>query len=212
MALQINSDIEENIELQLGDIIQITSASNELNNKIFLIDYIDTSQILLINDVDLSKIILTLDENGAINNYDIGAIVILDRPDISGYAFQHDLLVNSFIEIVFLNNIKIVGTIVDLNIDDDLIAIETNLPNKNIIYLNFNFKGIPQNLGIETIKKIVNIDDHSKEIAPIISPIVDPFVVPFVEPIFAEELEMPEPEMPEEPQFEETEIIYNIYK
>ena len=45
------------IELQLGDIIQITNPSNEIiNEQIFLIDYIDKSKTYLINTDSLEKI------------------------------------------------------------------------------------------------------------------------------------------------------------
>ena len=207
MSLQIKNPDEENIELQLGDIIRITGPSDELNDKIFIIDYIDTNEMLLINDENLTKITLTFDENGAVNNYEITAIVVLDRADIAGYALQHDLLVDSFIEIEFINNIKIFGTIIDLNVDEDSIAIETNLPNKNIIYLNFNFRGIPHNMGIETIKKINALP------VPIMVPIVEQIVEPIVKPIFkpimppiAESVESPNEEMIFEE--EEPNIIY----
>ena len=48
-------DIE--LELQLGDIIQITNPVNEnLNNQTFIIDYINKSKAFLINTDTLNRI------------------------------------------------------------------------------------------------------------------------------------------------------------
>ena len=67
-----------NIYLQLGDIIQIEAPTNpELNEKIFLIDYIDSRKIKLISDQSLDNIVLNISEDGNLTDESITSISIL---------------------------------------------------------------------------------------------------------------------------------------
>jgi len=155
-------------ELQLGDIISIIDHTDtKLNNNIFLIDYIDNSGIKLINVEDLSIIELNLNNDRTIYNSTITNIIILSRNDNPGYAKQHNLVPNTWINIYFRGELPGVITGEITNIEEDMIEIKT-YPNNDIIYLNFDYKGIPKNIPIELIEireKLVKpniIEDEEK--------------------------------------------------
>ena len=97
---QINNDIK--LELQLGDIIQITNPVNEnLNNQKFIIDYIDNSKAYLINTDTIEKIKVKISQDGTFGDGNITKIAILSRSDTPSYARQNDLLPGKWIHIVF---------------------------------------------------------------------------------------------------------------
>ena len=76
-----------NIYLQLGDIIQIDAPSNsELNQRRFLIEYIDNKKIKITSEDD-DTYVLNIDD-GNLSDESIQAISILSRPESSGYAKQ----------------------------------------------------------------------------------------------------------------------------
>jgi hypothetical protein len=147
-----NNYTSKSFGLQLGDIILITDNSNEqLNGNTFFIDYIDNSKIKLINVEDLSVYELNLNENKTIDNSTISTISLLSRNDEPGYAKQHDLLPNTWVNIYFGGDIPTVITGEITNLEGDMIEIKT-YPSNDIIYLNFDYKGIPLNLPIELIE------------------------------------------------------------
>jgi len=68
-------DIE--LELQLGDVIKITNPVNEnLNDQIFLIDYIDKTKAYLINTDTLNTIKVKISEDGVLGDGNISKIEI----------------------------------------------------------------------------------------------------------------------------------------
>jgi hypothetical protein len=166
----MSSDEKENdqssigIELQLGDIIQIVikesdfesesqATKNEyekLNNKIFMIDYIDSKKMTIINDETLDTVILSIDD-GIIANGIIQNIIIKDRNKYPGYARQNDLLPGQWINIYFGGDVPAIITGEITNLEEDMIEVKT-YPENSIIYINFDYKGIPENLPIETIE------------------------------------------------------------
>lgn len=138
------------LQLELGDIIEITAPTNDtLHNHIFLIDYIDSNRIRLIDDLDLSTHILTV-ENNNLTDKSIIQIAILNKADEKGYARQHDLLPNTWIELKLGGEFPttLTGQITDL--EEDMIEIKT-YPDEETIYLDFAYKGIPLDIPIETI-------------------------------------------------------------
>jgi hypothetical protein len=57
------------IELELGDVIKIRTSKNEkLNNNSFIIDYIDSSKILLTNIESFYNVKLKINANGYIGD------------------------------------------------------------------------------------------------------------------------------------------------
>ena len=152
---KINSgDVEKNettIELQLGDVIKILSGKNEmLNEQSFIIDYIDKSKMYLINVDTLDRIKQKISSDGTIGDGSITQISILSRSDTSSYAKQHDLLPGKWINIYFGGTypIIIIGEITNLEQD----MIEVRSIDGDVLYINFDFKGLPEDLPIENIE------------------------------------------------------------
>ena len=152
---KINSgDVEKNettIELQLGDVIKILSGKNEmLNEQSFIIDYIDKSKMYLINVDTLDRIKQKISSDGTIGDGSITQISILSRSDTSSYAKQHDLLPGKWINIYFGGTypIIIIGEIT--NLEQDMIEIRSI--DGDVLYINFDFKGLPEDLPIENIE------------------------------------------------------------
>lgn len=148
------------IELQLGDIIQIFIKDTEsetnkneyekLNNQTFIIDYIDSKKIHLINDTTLDTVILSIND-GIIGNGIIQNIIIKDRNQFPGYAKQNDLIPGKWINIYFGGDVPAIITGEITNLEEDMIEIKT-YPENSVIYINFDYKGIPDYLPIETIE------------------------------------------------------------
>jgi hypothetical protein len=139
------------IELQLGDIIQITNPSNEIiNEQIFLIDYIDKSKTYLINTDSLEKIKLKISEDGVMGDGNIKRIALLSRSDTPGYAKQHQLMPDKWINIYFGGDFPIIITGEITNLEEDMIEVKTI--DGDTIYINFDYKGIPEDLPIEMIE------------------------------------------------------------
>ena len=140
------------IDLQLGDVIKITDPENEiLNNNTFIIDYIDSSVIRLIDTDSLVTTLLKIHEDKTIGNGTITAIHLLSRSENPGYARQNNLLPNTWVNIYFGGEIPTIITGEITNLEEDMIEIKL-FPEENIIYINFDYKGIPLDIPIETIE------------------------------------------------------------
>ena len=138
------------LELQLGDIIQISDKLNEmLNDKTFIIDYIDKSKMYLINTENLDRIRQSISSDGIIGDGNITRISILSRSDTPSYARQNGLLPGKWINIYFGGDIPIIITGEITNLENDMIEIKTI--DGDIIYLNFDYKGLPEDLPIDMI-------------------------------------------------------------
>ena len=145
------SSEEENIsiKLQLGDILQIDSPTNEdLNNKIFFIKFINLNKIVLVNNE--KTITLEINESGKLVEESIDNILLLNRHYSPSFVIQNNLDINKYISIYFGGELpKIVNGIVT-NIENDMIEL-TTVPDKDIIYIDFAYQGIPEELNIEKI-------------------------------------------------------------
>ena len=81
-----------NVGLRLGDIIEINSPSNKsLDKHIFVITYIDETQISIIDTTTLESKELFI-TNGRLNDESIVDISLLNRDEKAGYARQNNLL------------------------------------------------------------------------------------------------------------------------
>ena len=143
--------------LILGDIIELISPKNsDLNNEIFLIEFIDDTKMKLRNE----KMELTLYiENKQIVNKDILLIKIISRAESPSYAIQHDLTINQWISVQLENGTNFIGEITDLQEDQ----IEIKIPGEeNPIYIDFEYQGIPEDLKIESIE-IISAPEEKKE-------------------------------------------------
>lgn len=136
--------------LELGSIIQIEAPKNSnLHNNIYYIDYIDNDKIKLVGPKTTITLTLT---NGSLDDESIENVVILSKPEKKGYANIEELLPSSWIEIHIGGNIPaiLLGEITDL-IED---SIEIKLyPSNDVIYIDFGYQGIPEDLNILKIVK-----------------------------------------------------------
>ena len=136
--------------LELGSIIQIVSPKNSnLHNYIYYIDYIDNDKIKLVGPKKTETLTLT---KGSLDDESIENVVILTKPEKKGYARIEELLPSTWVEIHIGGNIPIIllGEITDL-VED---SIEIKLyPSKDVIYIDFGYQGIPEDLNIVKIVK-----------------------------------------------------------
>ena len=138
-----------NISLQLGDIIQLDAPTNSsLHDKIYFIKFINNEKIVLI---DAAKIItLTLAQNGKLEEESISNIILLSRHKSPSFVVQNNLEVKKYISIYFGEPIPKVLNGLITNIENDMIEV-TTLPEKDILYIDFAYSGIPEYLNIEKI-------------------------------------------------------------
>jgi hypothetical protein len=145
------SDQSSEMFLQLGDIIQIEAPNNEdLNNKIFYIQYIDTTKIVMIDDNSMENTILNINEDGNLTDESIQLISLLNRNDNPGYAKQNDLIPMTWVDVHFGGDLPVTLTGQITNLEEDMIEIKT-YPENEFIYIDFAYKGIPEDLPIESI-------------------------------------------------------------
>ena len=139
------------LELQLGDVINITDPLNEvLNEQTFIIDYIDKSKTYLINTDSLDRIRVPISPEGIIGDGTITRIAILSRSDTPSYARQNGLVPGKWINIHFGGDFPVIITGEITNLENDMIEIRSI--DGDVIYLNFDYKGLPENLPIEMIE------------------------------------------------------------
>ena len=155
------------IYLQLGDIIQIDSPTNiEYNQHIFIIHYIDKRKIKIIDEDTLVTHTLNIDNDGNLSDESILSISILNRAETNSYARQNDLLPDTWITVHFGGDLPTTITGQITNLEEDMIEIEilnesmepgvgdeddAQSTNKEIIYIDFGYKGIPEDIPIDKI-------------------------------------------------------------
>lgn len=153
--MKIEEEVIENevtMELELGDVIKIFNPLDDnLNEKTFIIDYIDSSKMRLIDVDSLNTIQLKIDEDGIIGDGSINRISLLSRSEFPGYAKQNNLLPGKWINIYFGGDVPTIITGEITNLEEDMIEIKT-YPDGDIIYINFEYKGLPEDLPIENIE------------------------------------------------------------
>ena len=151
------------IPLMLGDVIKITSPLNEiLNEQTFIIDFINSKRIKLINTSTLEGTTITIQDDNTLGDGSIDNISLIYRNKEKGYARQNKLLPGSWINIYFGGDIPaiIVGQITDL--EEDMIEIKTH-PEGEILYINFEYAGIPDDLPIDLIEIRKSPDSINKD-------------------------------------------------
>ena len=142
--------VDKPINIQLGDIIQIISQPDDkFNENIFLVKYIDNTKITIININTKDESILYISD-GILDDTDITELILLSRSEFSGYAMQNQLTPKTWVNIYFKGDIPFIITGEIISLDEDMIEIKT-YPDNDIIYIDFAYKGIPQDLPIEKI-------------------------------------------------------------
>ena len=91
-----------------------------------------------------------MDETGKLFNESIVGITILNRADAPGYAVQNNLITGTWVDIYFKGDIPLVITGKITNVEEDMIEI-TTFPTKDVLFIDFGYKGIPDELNIEKI-------------------------------------------------------------
>lgn len=156
--------MDNKIILQYGDIIEIDSPTNkELDKKKYFINFINDKKIVIINDEDKKELLFS--EDGNLLEESIDNIFILHRQENNSYVAQNNITVNTYLSIYFGGTFpKIINGIVT-NIEEDMIELSI-IPSKEIIYIDFAYSGIPENLNIDKIiinSKNILKDDEQKD-------------------------------------------------
>jgi len=147
---------DENIDkpgffIELGDIIEIESPNNnDYNDQSFYVLYLDNEKIKLVNISTYQIHFLLLDEDLSIRDESIQQINLLFRNEEKGYARQNNLLPDTWIDIHFGGDIPTIITGQITNLEEDMIEI-TTFPESQVIYIDFEYKGLPEYLSIEQI-------------------------------------------------------------
>ena len=140
------------LSIELGDIIRIIAPTHqEIHDHIFFVDYVSSRKIKLIDTESISDTILKLDAMGNLTDESITSIELLSRAEQKGYARQNNLVVSTWVDIRFGGDIPTIITGMITNLEQDMIEIRT-YPEDEMIYINFGYMGIPENLPIEEIK------------------------------------------------------------
>jgi len=142
------------IYLEYGDIIKIHAPSNiELHQQSFFIKYIDsTSKISLINTSTLYPYTLYYNEEDSskLRDESIEQIEIIWKSPLKGYIAQNGLELHKWIDIHFGGDYPVIFTGEITEIQDDQMEI-TLYPSLDVIYIDFEYKGLPEDKSIEKI-------------------------------------------------------------
>ncbi len=146
---KVLSDKVLNNKLQLGDIIQIIAPTDEnIHEHFYLIAYIDEDKLRL--EEEGNEQILTLTD-GYYDNESIENIIIISRAEEVGYARQNNLLTGVWVDIHFSGDLPLTLTGKITNLEKDKIEI-TTFPEKDVIFIDFGYKGLPEDLPLEKIQ------------------------------------------------------------
>jgi hypothetical protein len=144
------------ISLELGDIIRIEAPTNdEFHEQTFYVIYIDTDipenvSVSIVNIANFDKKEIRIIDGRYLSDESITNIALLARNPESGYARQHGLLPDTWIDIRFGGEFPTVITGQITNLEDDMIEV-TTYPAISVIYIDFGYRGIPPELPIEEI-------------------------------------------------------------
>ena len=140
------------LSIMLGDFIKIIAPTHqEIHEHTFLVDYLSSRKIKLVDIETRGVTILKLDANGNLTDESITSVELLDRAEEKGYARQNNLVISTWVDIRFGGDIPTIITGMITNLEEDMIEIRT-YPEDEMIYINFGYMGIPEELPIEEIK------------------------------------------------------------
>ena len=142
----------EDVSLELGAIIKIISESKSiLHNKYFLIDYLDNDKIIIIDQNKTSRKLSIKD--GTIEDTSITQIIVVDRPEHPGFAKQNEMEIGTWwsIHFAFDGGEIIKGKIVGL--ENDQIELQSPQYPDTPLVIDFQYKGIPEDLNIISIRR-----------------------------------------------------------
>ena len=152
LDIEGNNSIKNNsLSLELGDIIEIIAPANgEINEMTYLITQIGDKNIILMNVTNYKFYQLNIDNNGRLTDESITEVILLHRSEEKGFARQNNLLPKTWIDIHFGGDIPTTITGEITNLDEDKIEI-TTFPDLEVIYIDFAYRGIPEDIPIDEI-------------------------------------------------------------
>ena len=146
-----DDNIEDEMFLEYGDIIYIQATTNqEIHEKTFFIKYIDSKKINLIQTDNIQPHMLYLNEYGEFTDESIQEIHILSKSPEKGFSRQNGLISLKWIDIHFSGDFPTIITGQITNLEDDQIELKIH-PSCDVIYIDFLYRGIPENIPIEKI-------------------------------------------------------------
>ena len=152
-SLEQRESIPSNsVTLEFGDIIELMAPTNpDVDGIVAIITYIDNEKIKLVNVNNYQQYKLKITPDGTFTDESITQINILSRSKEKGYARQNNLLPRTWIDIHFGGDVPAIITGEITNLEGDMIEI-TTFPELSVIYINFGYKGLPENIPIDSIK------------------------------------------------------------
>jgi len=144
--------MDKTFTLELGDIIQITTTSN--NSNLYVIIYIDNTILELI-DLETNQPITFPIISNKIQHSDITKITLMNRNKLKGFALQHNLLPKKRIVIGFKDTGELTGEILELQNDIITVLLDNTY---EVIYINFKFQGLPKLQHLPSISYIIPTD------------------------------------------------------
>ena len=143
---QKNIDIET---IELGDVISISAPTNgAIHKQTYYVYYVDELKLKLLNTSNHQ--LLKLRTDGYVADESIVGIDLLSRSSLAGFARQHKLEPPQWIDVHFGGDMPIVLSGEITNLEEDMIEI-TTYPGMRVIYVDFAYQGIPEDLPIEKI-------------------------------------------------------------
>lgn len=149
---EIDSENKVEFILKLGDIIELYAPKNDiLNEHTFFIEYINDVRLVLIDVASMEQLQLNRAEvTGVFTDKSITEIRLLSRSEQPGYARQNNLLIGTWIEIHIGGDVSTILTGEITSLEEDQIEVRT-VPEMDIIYIDFEYKGIPEDIPIKSI-------------------------------------------------------------
>ena len=146
---------ETELRLELGDIIRVNAPVNkQLHDKVFYISYIDeTKHTTWVNTETMESFTVQMKNGRFDSSASIEKILLLSRSPEKGYAKQNGLVLGTWIDVHFGDDIPAIVTACITNLEEDMIEITTYVPEEegDKLYIDFAYKGIPEEYPIKRI-------------------------------------------------------------
>jgi hypothetical protein len=137
------------LSVEIGDVIMIHAHRNtNVDQQTYYVYYIDDLKLKLLNTSNHQLLQLNID--GYVADESITAIDLLSRSEVPGFARQHKLQPPQWIDVHFNGEVPVIISGEITNLEEDMIEI-TTYPGMRVIYVDFEYKGLPESLPIEKI-------------------------------------------------------------
>jgi hypothetical protein len=137
------------LSVELGDVIMIHAHRNtNIDQQTYYVYYIDDLKLNLLNTSNRQLLQLNID--GYVADESITSIDLLSRSEMPGFARQHKLQPPQWIDVHFNGEVPVIISGEITNLEEDMIEI-TTYPGMRVIYIDFEYKGLPESLPIEKI-------------------------------------------------------------